>query len=60
MFSVPFVRFHLLILPVIFVVDLANYGTCRITISLVMLCSGSAAAGLNPKVARINFPVVNM
>ncbi len=47
MFSVPFVRSHLVILPVILVVVLVNYGTSEYP-SLVMLGSGSAAAGLNP------------
>ncbi len=48
MFSVPFVRFHLAILPVILVVVLVNYGTCRNTLSLAMLGWSSAAASSNP------------
>ncbi len=58
-FSVSFFRFHLVILPVILVVALDNYLASRNTLSLVMLGSGSAAAGSNPKMAGINFPVAN-
>ncbi len=48
MFSVPFIRFHSVILPVILVLVLVKTVARWKTPSLVMLGSGSAAADSNP------------